>query len=383
MTLDLFQALVLRDDALQARLAAIADSEAFSVQLLSEAAAKGIALTEGGIANALQRDPIGLSRAVPVAPSDRWPAREWLPVAIVSTASGPAVDWAHFGGVPLTDPFFGSSVARALARPFNCLFRWQTPIADFVRAAEPRSRPDGFVYHWSRCGSTLVSQMLSALPGSVCISEAQPLDGAIHYGDPDLVRAMIAALGRRSEGPLFLKLNGWHTMALRGIRRLFAQTPWIFLYRDPVEILASHAAMPATEMIPDPVWLRIFGLGPETQDRLDHEARVLARIAEAAIAADGDGGLFVNYAKLPEAVPEVILPHFGIACGPHERKAMAAVARRDAKRPGQAFVSDSEAKQGSAGPRIGEASDRHLRSLYRALEALSASHSPAQQGLVL
>ena len=39
-------------------------------------------------------------------------------------------------------------------------------------AAEPGIDPTGFIFHLARCGSTLVSQMLAALPEHIVLSEA-------------------------------------------------------------------------------------------------------------------------------------------------------------------------------------------------------------------
>jgi hypothetical protein len=379
LALDRFRDLVLRDPDLEARLARIEGAEAFVGEALGVAAAHGIALDQAELAPALERDPIGLSRAVAVAPSDHWPSREWLPVAIVQTNAGLAVDWAHFAGAPLTESFFGASARIALARPFNSLFRWQTPLAEFISAQEQRPAPDGLVFHWSRCGSTLVSQMLAALPDTICVSEAQPLDEAIHIGDPGLVRAMIAALGRRGKqnDRLFFKLNCWHALAIADLAGLFPDTPWLFLFREPVEILVSHAAMPAAEMMPDPYWLRMFRLDPASSYGPDHVARVLARIAEAATGVGGKGGLFLDYAELPGAVTEALLPHFGLAGGPAEREAMAAATRLDAKRPDRSFVADKQAKRSAVTPEIEAAARDHLASPFRRLEELAARHSPA------
>jgi hypothetical protein len=71
--------------------------------------------------------------------------------------------------------------------------------------------PDGFVFHMSRCGSTLVAQMLAVVPDHVVVSEAEPLDygelpGAVlerilgHFGaQPDAgERALMQAAGRRN-----------------------------------------------------------------------------------------------------------------------------------------------------------------------------------------
>jgi len=65
---------------------------------------------------------------------------------------------------------------KTLNTPFNQLFCDRTPLAalgDYA-ASNPGIAPDGFIFHVSRCGSTLVSQMLAALPDSIVLSEAGP-----------------------------------------------------------------------------------------------------------------------------------------------------------------------------------------------------------------
>jgi hypothetical protein len=371
--LDRFRSLVLGDETLETALAAIDEPGAFAAAALAAAAAHAIPLAEADLAPALDTDPLGLARFAPVAPSRRWPSAGWLAVDIVDTGSGPAVDWAHFGGETLSEPFFAGNARRAIARPFNRLLRWQTPVADFVREAEPRPAPGGLIFHWSRCGSTLVSQMLAALPGSISISEARPLDLAVHCADPQLLRAMAAALGRRSgEDRCFLKLNCWHAIALGLFRSAFPQTPWVFLYRDPVEILVSHFIVPAPEMVPGAIPPRIFGLDPDSRASADYEARILARVAESAIAANATGGgRFVAYSALPDAVGDVVLPHFGVHCGLGDQAAMAAATRQDAKRPANRFAGDGKAKRDSATGEVREAARRHLDTVYERLQALA------------
>ena len=62
-------------------------------------------------------------------------------------------------------------------------------------------RPSGFIFHMSRCGSTVISQMLAALAEHVVVSEAGPID-ALARGPP--ARAAGAASSSESSG-----CNGW------------------------------------------------------------------------------------------------------------------------------------------------------------------------------
>ena len=68
---------------------------------------------------------------------------------------------------------------------------------------------------------------------------------------------MVAAFGRRRGGRerhYFIKLDSWHTLALPLFRRAFPSVPWVFLYRDPVEVLVSQmrqrGAQTVAEIIP-------------------------------------------------------------------------------------------------------------------------------------
>src|SRR5437660_536531 len=104
--------------------------------------------------------------------------RGWIPVCLDWRYPEPTVRWCHLGQEPFSEPFFDSTVQLVLQRPFNALFAHETPIGSLEGWHErsPGLAPSGFIFHMSRCGSTLVSQMLAALPRNVVVSEAGPLD---------------------------------------------------------------------------------------------------------------------------------------------------------------------------------------------------------------
>ena len=358
MTLDAFRSLILADEALQMDLARIEEPDAFVARALELA---GPDLTALEVAAAIRGDPAGISRlAASVPNAAAWPSRHWLPVQ----TAGAAIDWAHFAGAPLNEPFFTETARRAAARPFNRLFRHVTGFGDFVENAEAEGSlvPDGFIFHMSRCGSTLVAQMLAALPGVIMVSEAAPLDAAVQLGAPEPLKAMVAALGRKRSGDetrYFVKLDFAHALALPLFRAAFPKTPWLFLYRDPVEVLVSQMRMRGTQTLASP------DLPPE-----DSCAQALAAVCQAALDEMGGGaGLAINYADLPDAVAQ-ILGHFGVACGAAELALMASASRRSAKSPAMEFAGDSDAKQERATPAVRRAAETHLAAPYRGLEAL-------------
>jgi hypothetical protein len=381
--LDRFRALLAADAALQGELARHEAGPAFVEAALALAARHGIALEPGHLAPFMAADPLGLWRLEPPAlRSALWPPREWLPCQVAAAADGAlGVDWAHFGGIARDQAFFANAVRRALARPFNRLLRCRTGLDDFIdRAPDGLRDPAGFIFHMSRCGSTLVARMLAALPGTDLVSEAAPLDAMVHLALradwPEArriagLRAMVGALGRGPSARVIVKLNAWHALALPLFRAAFPQVPWLFLYRDPAEILASQMAERGTELTPEIVPSRLYGI----ENGTDYPAEVycgmvLERIGAAALANSG-GGLFVDHADLPGAVVGAILPHFGIAPDEAVGAALAPVAARDAKHSARPFT----ARTAAIDPAIRAAADAHLAETHARLKAVRRAQS--------
>jgi hypothetical protein len=323
----------------------------------------------------------------------RLPPDGWLPIRASWSDGQPYLHWAYFGARRLTHPFFEDDVRSCLFQPFNRLFRYITSIENTAAWLDerPHLQPSGFIFHMSRCGSTLASQMLASLPSNIVVSEANPIDTVLQapYWRPEAsedrqarwLAAVVGALGRKRSGDerrYFIKLDCWHTLALPLFRRAFPAVPWVFLYRDPVEVLVSQLRMPGTQMLPQRVGPNLYGIercyGPGTDE--DYYARILAKVCEPVVRHFGEGGgLVVNYRELPEALFSAILPHFGVACGAADRAAMTAAARYDAKTPGMAFAADSEDKQLKATETIRAAAARWLDDPYRRLEALRGGRS--------
>jgi hypothetical protein len=239
----------------------------------------------------------------------------------------------------------------------------------------------------SRCGSTLVSQMLAAMPGGVVASEAPPLDAAIQlvHSHPEapleqrvaLLRGMAAALGRDRFGNrrhYVIKTDSWHSLELPLFRAAFPDTPWLFLFREPTEVIVSQLRARGSQMIPGSQPDAVFAIpDPLSLPAEQYIARVLARVVRAAIDhADLGDGLFVDYADLPDAVEQRILPHFGIAPDADSLGAARAAAQWDAKSPSFAFEPDAEGKRRDAGDAVRAASAAHLDEAHRALTALAA-----------
>lgn len=375
-----FHASVLDDETRLTRLLATPDSSAFHAVALTLAVELGIALAPEQIARATAEARqarflrySGLTSS-PRPPNERDAPRSpnWLPIQLhAATAStSAAVEWAFFGDLALTDPFFEQSIGAALRHPASLLFRRHTSLDALQPPAdsEPDLAPAGFVFHVSRCGSTLVAQTLAADPRHRVLSEPAPIDHllALDAATPGLtlarrasrLRGLVHAYARRrrpEEARLFIKFDAWHTLHLPVIRAAFPDTPWIFLHRDPVEVLVSQHRQRGYQFIPGAMDPRPFGIATEELPTLDfdtYSARVIHATCEAALVAlatPGSPGMSVDYRDLREALPTLLRDHFRVPDDEKTRAALAAAMPRNAKNPVMEFTADSEAKHREAG----------------------------------
>lgn len=314
--------------------------------------------------------------------------RDWAPVRISWQNGNPQVEWCYFGDLRFTHPFFDQTVLAAFRRPFSLLFRHQTTIEfldQFIREV-PTVKPSGFIFHMSRCGSTLLSQMLAALPDSIVISEAGPLDFALRAPRAPVavseatrcqwLKWVVGGLGqqRAQEKHYFIKWDAWHVFYLPLILQAFPDVPWVFVYRDPLEVMVSHRTHPGAVMVPGLIDLRDFGLTPtdmiwpRTQE--EYCGRVLAIMLQSALSAEPVGrSRFVNYSQLPEVVFEELLEFFGVQPAAQTLKRMRDLVRFDVKNPSAEFCADSARKREQADTDLRRVADTLVRPLYEQLEA--------------
>jgi hypothetical protein len=314
-----------------------------------------------------------------------------MPVAVHRAPTALTVDWCNLGDLRFTDPFFHQTVGRALTSPARMVFRRETPV-DFpggLACALPGLTPSGFIFHMSRCGSTLVSQMLAALPRNIVISEPPALNQLLRLSQGSAtamragwVRGLVNAWSRPRNGAedrFFLKFDSWHIRELPLIVEAFPEVPWIFLYRDPIEVMVSHRRMPGVQMVPNMLDPRRLGLDPASIERAklsEHCARVLSQLFAAALEFFPMGrGRLVNYIELPEAVTGSIARHFGSDFTAPERAKMAEVTTAHAKNPKFAFAPDSAEKQREASEEMRGLALKWLAEPYEQLERIRRQQS--------
>ena len=329
----------------------------------------------------------------PVHPRDAWyPTAGWVPVRWSWHAGQPLLDWSDLGGLRLTAPFFAQTVQDAQDRD-RTIRQTGADVLSELPTDGPGERPDGLIFHLSRCGSTLAAQALAALPENIVLSEPETMDTVLRAGTiiPEMtdekcvpwLRGLARAYGRRRSGEgrrFFIKFDTWHVLRLDLIRQAFPGVPWIFLYRDPVEVLVSQMTEISGRMLPGPMgatWLGMPLMEALLTPQEEFCARALGRIAGAAAdaAAHDPLGRVVNYAQLPEALETVIAPWLGVPLTDADRARMRRVTCFHAKSPGRLFSTDSDAKQRLATETLRELAQHWVAPAFTRLEAIRDASS--------
>ena len=249
------------------------------------------------------------------------------PVAVTLVPVSAELEADRFTLLDLSDasfrePFMSETIDRAIeVRPW----RWRDEIGseEFLRAGAAYCRhPDLFVFHVGRCGSTLLANMLSGSEEWLVLKEPPIVN--------DLLAARLAAATASAErvdrllrsAILFLlgtagrdavpakravKLSAWNVTLGWRLLELFDTTPSIFLYRSPVETVASL-------LFQRPGWFDLLHLSrevqarffPSTRNALEREAltpvSMLAHAwtsaVDAALALPADRVHYIDYASL-------------------------------------------------------------------------------------
>lgn len=255
-----------------------------------------------------------------------------VPLAVDPQGEGGAkakVLWADLGDHPFREwqyMYTVQSLARsgAIGDAFTTDF---SILLDDRVLADPIA-PSGFIFHTSRCGSTLTAKALARSPRHVVINQGGPLQRGFWAAitrewtcdatpDPENLTAfrnLVLAMTRRrrpQQDRSFVKFISWNTLYANFIMAAFPQMPALFLYRDPVEVVASvlrdtTAVLGAkgkrqAGFLAGVDWRETVAMGD-----VEYLARCFARYLEMA---DGSSGRIspVNYVDItPENFPALL-----------------------------------------------------------------------------
>jgi hypothetical protein len=309
----------------------------------------------------------------------------FLPVDALVVDGRPGLCWMEMSGVDLADPFFQQTVERAKREGREERFTEFDVLLQLEKELES-VEPTGFIFHSSRCGSTLVANACRAVSNSIVLSEANAIDKLIarfitDADNPDkeslysvFLRGVVHALAQRRTGNerhLFIKFACCSFAQFERIKRIWPNVPWLFLYRDPIQTIVSN-------MRDLPPWLidndrRVLSsiTGDDAEMSLEELcARTIGSLYSTAYDLANDNSMLLNYNQLSVPVIAGVLNFFKIDLSSKELETIARTTKAYSKEVSgtRAFVSDVDAKQNLASNTAREVSERWAVEPYRLLE---------------
>mmetsp|Transcript_1417 Transcript_1417/g.3943 ORF Transcript_1417/g.3943 Transcript_1417/m.3943 type:complete len:514 (-) Transcript_1417:162-1703(-) len=263
-------------------------------------------------------------------------------------------------------------------------------------------QPTGVVFHQSRCGSTLTSNLMVTSQKSPDIpdysesrvwSESRPPIDALracvdaHRCDDgkhaQLIQDVFYMMGRKkvaasnamsSNHRYYVKFQSISTQHIAAFTKAMPDVPWVFVYRDSIEVMqsywrgvksaraqvkcASHQAMGRQSKWTLQVVKSAQRASPSDLTKQEYCAAHLAGLAESALteyerAASKGKGRFVNYNQLPDIMWDSVLPnHFHVPKDEINISAMQRMSQSYSKARGRTAVTawkgDSERKRETA-----------------------------------
>lgn len=308
----------------------------------------------------------------------------WTPIEVKTANGKRQIEWGNFKDVPFVEPFFYQTIEWFRSQEICETVVTDIEALDALRDINPGLHPNGFIFHTSHCGSTVVSNMLAAVSRNLSVSEPAPLNTvlldrqALEEDRSHWIRGMVSAYGQRrlgTEESFTLKLNSWHLFDSPKIRAVFPNTPVLCVYRHPVEILAGQFR----RTVLNTYWLNRRYCGLERCDVIkaglaETAARTLGRYYDIIrqIATSAEDCLLVNYNQLSRETYSRILEHFSIETSREDLARVGEVTRFYSKDPSRTlpFTDDSETKQREVPPIVYEVTEKWAMDPYRRLASL-------------
>ncbi|KAL7538136.1 hypothetical protein ACHAWF_006002 [Thalassiosira exigua] len=323
-----------------------------------------------------------------------------------------ALDFAAHKAAPSEIPMFHDLEAHSGCQdPANLIHVDLKEAAELVREFDDDNAGNlptaldlrGAVFHESRCGSTLAANALVALEPTkhrVYVESAPPAVALRACGEDfskcsangaaNLLRDVIYMMGRSDdpdEESVFFKFQSITTRTMEVFTTAFPTTPWIFLYREPVDVLMSQLNVPKTKMANcvrsknrSPAIRDFVDRGGWRIEDLDDEevcAVHLATLCESALRNldESDGlGMAVNYSPdLGRRFLDRIFPeHFRLEVEEAGRDRVLKVSGTYSKNRGRhgqgEFQPDSEKKEKNASRRVKDAARHFLQPTFEQLQ---------------
>ncbi len=213
----------------------------------------------------------------------------WMPVQFRFENEQAEIRWMYFGNIFFHEPFFDDTIIRCKQLPENNQIVW-TSIDVLLRLADVADciQPDVFIFHVSRCGSTLLSQAFALRQDCIVLSEVPLFDQLLRFSlrsDAHVHAWYVAAvrlLGRKrtmQKNILLVKCDSWHVFFYQRIRGMFPRAAVSLLTRAPEEVFQSQLKSPGLHAVHGMLEPELFHLNRAELNTL-HPHHYLAHVLE-------------------------------------------------------------------------------------------------------
>lgn len=183
--------------------------------------------------------------------------KNWIPYSLKYDSGDWILNWLDLQAHLIKEPFFEETISKCKSRMLEgSLYKSQSTVDFLIETARHTIsiEPTAFIFHVSRCGSTLLSQALGIDNENIVIAEAPLLDeilrakeqdGALEEQDLEIwFKAVLTMMGQERAEPkknYFIKLDSWHLHFYTQLRAWFPKLPFYFLSREPHAVIYSHS----------------------------------------------------------------------------------------------------------------------------------------------
>ncbi len=309
----------------------------------------------------------------------------FLPTHLIQQSTDTLVQWVNLSEEIPLEPFFERTVIKAITLHRSPFF--YSSLDALTRTNErTASLPKGMIFHMSRCGSTLLTNMFNKLEGTWAFGEPELLDEvfSIHNGENDqevmnLLRTVLQIYSHQTakKKNCVVKFPSYVTFTLPGIVKALPEIPRLFLYRDPVEVLASNLKSPEQYWI---YMTELVGMDRESiteqNTPLINCALALKETCEFFVRHFDQNSMVINYSQIcdPDTAPTVwnsILTKFNIEATSKDIAKSLAELKVYSKNQNEMFSSDSKKKKDNASAAVHAAAEKYLMPVYKKLESLN------------
>lgn len=297
----------------------------------------------------------------------------YLPIKLQPDHS---VSWLETGTVEYTDPFFDETITKIKALPVNRMPYKSTGSLELLgnwSAGLDCVQPTAIIFHVSRCGSTLLSQLLGLSRNNIVLAEVPFFDDLLRarfkengQDQSSFLPYAVKFYGQKRKGTeqqLFIKTDSWHLFFYEQWRSMYPNIPFILLFRRPDEVIRSQMKRKGLHAIPGLIEKDIFMLGELPCITGGHKNYVAAVLEQyytkmLSIAKDDPLAYLFNYEEGIGNIAHQLLQLTGTMMDEKMEQAFEQRLQYDAKEPLKVFNEEPIVSAGT-GPQLVKAFERY------------------------